>query len=167
MDSSKAFNTPNHKLLIIKLNADDFNNESSKWIPSYLTNRYQRTNINKNVVRWINLLQGVTQVSALDPCFFHIYLDSLFFLVDYTKVCNFADDTSFFPCDKGLEALINRFLSENDSVWTTEWLLSNYMKLNGDKCHLLVGGCKYESIYAKIGDARIWESKAKKYLGYI
>ena len=30
MDSSKAFNTPNHELLIITLNADDFNNESSK-----------------------------------------------------------------------------------------------------------------------------------------
>ena len=29
------------------------------------------------------------------------------------------------------------------------------MKLNEDKYHLLVGGYKYESIRAKVGDARI------------
>ena len=36
------------------------------------------------------------------------------------------------------------------------------MKLNEDKCHFLVGGYKYESIWAKIGDARIWESNKQK-----
>ena len=39
------------------------------------------------------------------------------------------------------------------------------MKLNEDKCHLLVGGYKHESILAKIGDARIWESNKQKVLG--
>ena len=39
------------------------------------------------------------------------------------------------------------------------------MKLNEDKCHLLVGGYKHESIWAKIGDARIWESNKQKLLG--
>ena len=29
------------------------------------------------------------------------------------------------------------------------------MKLDEDKCHLLVGGYKHESIWAKFGDARI------------
>ena len=32
------------------------------------------------------------------------------------------------------------------------------MKLNENKCHLLVGGYKHQSIWAKIVDARIWES---------
>ena len=39
------------------------------------------------------------------------------------------------------------------------------MKLNEGKCHLLVGGYKHESIWAKIGDARIWESNKQKLLG--
>ena len=39
------------------------------------------------------------------------------------------------------------------------------MKLDGDKCHLLVGGYKHESIWAKFGDARIWESNKQKLLG--
>ena len=39
------------------------------------------------------------------------------------------------------------------------------MKLNEDKYHLLVGGYKYESIRAKVGDARIQESNKQKLLG--
>ena len=39
------------------------------------------------------------------------------------------------------------------------------MKLNEDNCHLFVGEYKHESIWAKIGDARIWESNKQKLLG--
>ena len=39
------------------------------------------------------------------------------------------------------------------------------MKLNEGKCHLLIGGYKYESIWAKIGDARTWESDKIKAIG--
>ena len=38
------------------------------------------------------------------------------------------------------------------------------MKIS-DKCHLLVGGYKHESTWAKIGVARIWESNKQKLLG--
>ena len=41
------------------------------------------------------------------------------------------------------------------------------MKLNEDKCHLLVGGYKHETIWAKIGDTRIWKPNKQKLLGYI
>ena len=39
------------------------------------------------------------------------------------------------------------------------------MKLNEDKCHLLVSGYKFENIWAKIGKTKIWESKSQKQLG--
>ena len=39
------------------------------------------------------------------------------------------------------------------------------MKLNDDKCHLLVSGQKYENVWAQIGKAKIWESKTQKLLG--
>ena len=51
MDLSKAFDTLNHELLIAKLSAYGFNNESLKLIRSYLTNRWQRTKINKSLSR--------------------------------------------------------------------------------------------------------------------
>ena len=39
------------------------------------------------------------------------------------------------------------------------------MKLNEDRCHLLVAGHRYESLWAKIGESRIWESENEKLLG--
>ena len=74
-----------------------------------------------------------------------------------TNICNYADDTTFHACDSGLESLIQRL--EHDSMLSTEWFESNYMKLNGDKCHLLLYGYKHEVMWENIGQSQIWESK--------
>ena len=39
------------------------------------------------------------------------------------------------------------------------------MKLNSDKCHLLMGGYKHEHIWAQIDKDKIWESNEVKLLG--
>ena len=64
MDLSKEFVTLNHELLIAELRAYGFSNESLMLIRSYLTNRGQRTKINKSFSRWTELLQGVPQGSG-------------------------------------------------------------------------------------------------------
>ena len=38
----------------------------------------------------------------------------------------------------------------------------NYMKLNTDKCHLLMSGNKKEQIWAKLDRDTIWESNNAK-----
>ena len=93
------------------------------------------------------------------------YLNDLFLLVESTEVCNFADDTTFFACEKGLNSLIKRL--EHDSLAAIEWFENNYMKLNRKKCHLLVSGNKFENIWAEIGHAKIWETPKQKLLGVV
>ena len=44
------------------------------------------------------------------------------------------------------------------------WFENNYMKLNEEKCHLIVSGHKYEHIWAKIGNSIIWEERIIKLL---
>ena len=105
--------------LIAKLSAYGFNNESLKLIRSYLTDRLQRTKINKSFSRWTELSQGVLQGPVLGSLLFNIYLNGLFFLVNYSEVCNFADDTKFFACDKNLGSLITRL--EHDSFLAIAW----------------------------------------------
>ena len=41
------------------------------------------------------------------------------------------------------------------------------MKLNQEKCHLLVSGNKFENILAEIGHAKIRESPKEKLLGVV
>ena len=81
-----------------------------------------------------------------------------------TQVCNFADDTTFYVCDKDLNTLINRL--EHDSALPVEWSDNHFMKLNQDKCHLLASGHKHKTVWAKIGETKIWESNKQKLLEF-
>ena len=56
--------------------------------------------------------------SVLRPLLFNIYFNDLFFVAYYTEVCNFADDTTYFACDKDIGSLINRL--EHDSFLAIE-----------------------------------------------
>ena len=47
MDLSKAFDTLNHDLFLAKLHTSTFDKDSLKVLQSSLSNRYQRTKINK------------------------------------------------------------------------------------------------------------------------
>ena len=47
------------------------------------------------------------------------------------------------------------------------WFDANYMKLNQDKCHLILAGNTPEFLWVKVGEEKIWESKAEKLLGLI
>ena len=163
MDLSKAFDTLNYELLIAKLHAYGFSEKSLKLIHDYLTNRWQRTKISNSFSSWSELVLGVPQGSVLGPLLFNIFLNDLFWINDSTDVCNYADDTTFYACDQELESVLVRL--EHDSLLAIEWFESNYMKLNEDKCHLLISGFKYQLDWAQIGESRIWESQNEKLLG--
>ena len=45
------------------------------------------------------------------------------------------------------------------------WFENNYMKLNADKCHLIVSSYKNERVWANVGKDLIWESNDIKPLG--
>ena len=105
MDLSKAFDTINHELLIAKLYAYGFSKGALKLIQSYLSDRSQRTKINKSFSSWSALLTGVPQGSVLGLILFNIYLNDIFYFL-HCNICNFADDTTPYVCNKSLKFVL-------------------------------------------------------------
>ena len=62
-----------------------------------------------------------------------------------------------------LKTVLDRL--EHTSSQLIEWFNINYMKLNADKCHLIVCGHKQESVVVNVGGEVIKESSSEQLLG--
>ena len=94
LDLSKAFDT--HDLLIKKLEAYGFSENSLNYIQSYLRNRLQRTNENNNFSLWKDIFSGVPQGSILGPLMFKIYINDIYLFPDNGRLSSYADDTTLY-----------------------------------------------------------------------
>ena len=91
----------------------------------------------------------------LGPLHFNIYLNDLFYLTKYTNACSYVNDTTFHAFESDLKDLIARL--EHESFLAIEWSQANSMKLNKEKCHLLISGHKHELLWANIRRSKNWE----------
>ena len=114
---------------------------------------------------WRETSVGVPQGSVLGPLLFNIYLNDLFLFVNDSNICSYADDTTIYVCDRNNENVINRL--ENEAQILSEWFQNNCMKLNGDKCHLMIFGEESNDLSIKIGNTTIIESIEERLLGVI
>ena len=114
---------------------------------SFLSNRQQRTKINNDFSRYLEIIYGVPQGSILGPLLFNVYICDIFF--DIVK-CDVASYTPY-NLDFSLDNAISNLEKSTDSL--LNWFRENHMKANADKCHLLVSS--NESCTAKIEDFSI------------
>ena len=151
MDLSKAFDCLNHELLLAKLHAYGFSRSAIALIHSYLSNRRQRVKINGSFSTWKNTNLGVPHGSVLGPLLFDIYINDIFLLMNGTEICNYADDTTLYSTDYEVKNVITRL--EQDANRLTAWFPENYVKLNEDKCHLILFGASKERANIHVGEA--------------
>ena len=99
-DLSKTCDCLVYKLLITKLNAYGFSLPALKLVHDYLSNRKQRTKVNRSYSSWLETVFGVPQCSILAPLLFNIFLADMLFILNDVDIANYADDnTSYVIAD--------------------------------------------------------------------
>ena len=87
-------------------------------------------------------------------------------LLSGNRLCNYADNTTIYACDKTLDSVIVSL--ESDSSIVIQWFGDNFMKLNADRCHLLIlGRNPNQQVTLDIGDSAKENTDEEKLLGVV
>ena len=160
-DLSKAFDCLDHELLIAKLNAYGFSLTALKVVHNYLSNKQQRTKINLLHSSLLEAKSGLPQGSTLGPLLFNIFLTDLFFIIKNTDIASYVDKNTPYVSADNIDGIIKS--SEEASEILLKWFNDNLMKINAEKCHLLVS--TNNTVKIKIGNFDITNSKNENLLG--
>ena len=134
-DLSKAFDTLNHELLLAKLNAYGFSMNAIAYIKSYLSNRYQRNNINNIFSTRKNIYKCVTQGSVLGSLLFNIFINDKFYFIENYYLCNYPEDDTLYVFDCNMNFVKEKLYKDFEVLDT--WFYDNYMSFDPGKCNFM------------------------------
>ena len=160
-DLSKAFGCLSYDLLIAKLHSYGISLASLKLLTDYLTNRKQRTKVETSYSSWEDITHRVPQESILEPLLFNIFVCDMFLILDHTYFASCADDNTPYTVNENAEEVIRTL--EQISKPLLQWFKENKMKLNPDKCHLILRGKENRGI--NVGNVVIKNTQNEKLLG--
>ena len=136
LDFSKAFDTVDHAILLIKLRKYGIQGVELQWFSDYLYNRLQYVTYNNHKSRREKITCGVPQGSILGPLLFLLYINDLVNVSRHCFSILFADDTNMFISGKHLEVLCSQL--NDDLREIQEWLNCNKLSLNVLKTHYML-----------------------------
>ena len=170
LDLSKAFDTVNHTILLWKLyHYFGIRGTALHLIESYLSNRYQYTNVQGHYSNKLKITTGVPQESCLGPLLFLLYINDLPLASEFDTTL-YADDTALMISDRDLNSL--KYKANNELKKVDFWLRMNKLSLNYSKTNYIIYNnqphktCKDEFTIV-MNKTRLQRENSIKYLGVI
>ena len=142
LDYSKAFDCANHRLILAKLKAAGFRDDSLEWIFSYLNGRHQKVTTNLGESSWSEVLNGVPQGSVLGPLLFTVLVSDLRDAIKRGRYHMYADDTQlYYSCKpENANATIKDINSDLERI--SKYSKNNCLKLNAEKSKFIIIGSR-------------------------
>ena len=116
MDLSKAYDCLPHDLLIAKLRACGLDRSSLRLLMDYLNSSKQRTKVSSSYSKWSEIKHGIPQGPILGPLLFNIFITDLFYVIEKSDICNFADDNTQYSCGANLKTVLVNLKQTQKSV---------------------------------------------------
>ena len=158
LDLSKTFDCIVHELLLAKLSAYGFDNNSRKQVNSFLSGRKFRATIGSSYSPYLDLLVAAPQESILDPLLLNLFLCDC-----KTNITNYTNGTTLYACVPNMDLILGKLKSDASTVFTC--FQNNYLKPNSGKSHLLTTSDNIKHI--NVGENQLSSSKYEKLLGIL
>lgn len=139
LDLQKAFDTVDHSLLLMKLQAIGLNDKAVSWFQSYLTQRAQCVSVNGSLSLSREIVCGVPQGSILGPLLFLVYVNDMERAVK-CKLLLYADDSALLVSGRSVGEIEANLSGELESI--SKWLVDNKLSLHLGKTESILFGSR-------------------------
>ena len=146
----------------MKLHSYGLSLTSLRLLSDYLSNRKQGKKVENIFSKCQNIETSVPQGSILDPLLVKTFVCDLFLILDNTYFASYADDNTPYTINQNTDSVTKSL--EELSIPLLIWFKEKKLKLNLDKCHLIVSGTENAKI--NLDDFTITNAKKKRLLHY-
>ena len=139
LDFKKAFDSINHRILIMKLCSKfNFSSVACRLTWSLLSGWTQFVHVDDRISETLEINRGVPQGSILGPLLFLLYINDIFQNLSFLKCYTYADDVQLLATAESSDLLCFQNSINRDLSHIAEWSKANELLLNPEKYKIMI-----------------------------